>query len=236
MSPSAKAVFENRDDAGRQLAEKLAEYAGQSAVVLAIPNGGVPVALGIALALEAELDLVISRKLPLPLLPEGGFGAVTDGGTIILDEAMVKQAGLNQSQIDHQVGQVRAGILKRSLLYQREKRPVSVTGRTVIIVDDGLAAGYTMKAAVVSVRHRRPGQVIVAVPVGPEPVIKEMAAVADRVITCAVGDTASFFVADYYRYWRDVSDDEVLRCLREYQVQHSRQGAKRPPEIRRKPF
>ena len=86
-------VFENRYDAGRKLAEKLTEYSKNSAVVLAIPNGGVAVALGVALAVGADFDLVISRKLPLPLSPEGGFGSVTDDGTIILDEAMIKHAG-----------------------------------------------------------------------------------------------------------------------------------------------
>src|SRR4030043_249923 len=116
-------VFENRYDAGRKLAEKLTEYADKSVVVLGIPNGGVTVALGVALALNADFDLVISRKIPLPLSPEGGFGSVTDDGTIILDEVMVKKAGLNQQQIDYQVSQVRAGIRHRSLLYRHQDRP-----------------------------------------------------------------------------------------------------------------
>jgi predicted phosphoribosyltransferase len=236
MPLSPKAIFDNREDAGRQLAARLAEYAGQSAVVLAIPNGGVPVASGVAKALGADLDLVVSRKLHLPLLPEGGFGAVTDDGTIILDDAMVRQAGLTPPQIDTQVGQARSSILKRSLLYHREKRPVSVSGRTVIIVDDGLAAGYTMKAAVMSVRQRRPQQVVVAVPVGPEPVVRELEAAADKVVTCAVGELRGFFVEDYYRHWRDVSDDEVIKCLRECQMPTRPAPRVRPPETRRRSF
>ena len=92
---AAEPIFENRYDAGRQLGEKLADYAGKPVVVMAIPNGGVAVALGVALALGADLDLVISRKIPLPLSPEGGFGAVTDDGTMLLSEEMVKNAGLN---------------------------------------------------------------------------------------------------------------------------------------------
>jgi predicted phosphoribosyltransferase len=235
MALSSKAVFEDRYDAGRRLAEKLAEYAGQSAVVLAIPNGGVPVALGIALALEADLDLVISRKVSLPLLPEGGCGAVTDDGTLILDGAVVRKVGLTQPQIDRQVSQARSSILKRSLLYHREKRPIPIGGRVVVIADDGLAAGYTMKAAVVSVRQRHPKQVIVAAPVGPEPVVKEMETVADKVVTCAVGDIGGFFVADYYRNWQDISDEEVLRCLREC-PQRRPVPRLRPPEVRRRLF
>jgi len=89
-SPRGASIFESRYDAGRQLAEKLGEYKGQSVVVLAIPNGGLPVALQVALALEADLDVVISRKLPIPLRPEGGFGAIADDGAVILNEAVVK--------------------------------------------------------------------------------------------------------------------------------------------------
>ena len=107
-------VFENRYDAGRKLAEKLSEYAGKGAVVMGIPNGGVAVALGVALGLNADLDLVISRKIPLPLSPEGGFGSVTDDGTSIFDEDIVKKAGLSQTQINYQVNQVRSDIRHRS--------------------------------------------------------------------------------------------------------------------------
>jgi predicted phosphoribosyltransferase len=96
-------VFENRYDAGKRLAEKLWEYAGKSVVVLGIPNGGVAVGLNVALALKAELDIVVSRKLPLPLSPEGGFGSITDDGTMILNQALVKKLGLTREQIDAQV-------------------------------------------------------------------------------------------------------------------------------------
>ena len=134
-------ILENRYEAGRQRAEKLAEYANQAVVVLGIPNGGVAVALGTALALGADFDLVISRKIPLPLSPEGGFGSVTDDGTIILNDEAVKQAGLSQRQINYQVSQVRAAIRDRKLLYHRDRPPLAISGRTVIIVDDGLASG-----------------------------------------------------------------------------------------------
>jgi predicted phosphoribosyltransferase len=216
---AAEPVFENRYDAGRKLAEKLSEYAGQS-VVLGIPNGGVAVALSVALALGADLDLVISRKIPLPLSPEGGFGSVTDDGTIILNDEVVKQAGLSQQQINYQVSQVRVDIRDRSLLYHRDRPPVAVSGRTVIIVDDGLASGYTMRAAVESVRHRKPNRIIAAVPVGPESVVKELEKVADKVVTCAVGSMPRFYVADFYRYWHDISDSEVLHCLKEWRMRH----------------
>ena len=211
-------IFENRYDAGQKLAERLFEYAGKSVIVLGIPNGGVAVALSVALALGADLDLVISRKIPLPLSPEGGFGSVTDDGTMILNEEVVKQAGLSQQQINYQVGQVRSDIRNRSLLYHGERPPLSVTGRTVIVVDDGLASGYTMKAAIESLRHRKPEKIIAAVPVGPEHVVEEIRKVADRVVTCAVGTEPRFYVSDYYRYWHDITDGEVLHCLKEWRM------------------
>jgi putative phosphoribosyl transferase len=215
---AAEPIFENRYDAGRQLAEKLAEYASQSVVVLGIPNGGIAVALSVALALGADLDIVVSRKIPLPLSPEGGFGSVTDDGTTILNEEVVNKAGLSQQQITYQVSQVRASIRDRSLLYYRDRPPVAVGGRTVIVVDDGLASGYTMRAAVESVRHRNPEKIVVAVPVGPEHVVKELEKVADKVVTCAVGSMPRFYLSDFYRYWHEISDSEVLHCLKEWRM------------------
>jgi putative phosphoribosyl transferase len=215
---TAEPIFENRYDAGRKLAEKLAEYANKSVIVLGIPNGGVAVALSVALLLNADLDLVISRKIPLPLSPEGGFGSVTDDGTTILNEEAVKKAGLSQQQINYQVGQVRSDIRSRSLLYHGDRPPLTISGRTVIVVDDGLASGYTMRAAVESLRHRKPEKIIAAVPVGPEHVVKEIQEIADRVVTCAIGTSRSFYVSDYYRYWHEITDGEVLHCLKEWRM------------------
>lgn len=224
-----EAIFESRYDAGRQLAAKLTEYKNKSTVVLAIPNGGVSVALGVALALEADLDLVISRKIPLPLSPEGGFGAVTDDGTIMLNEEVVKKAGLSPQQINYQVSQVRAEIRQRSLLYHKDKPPSVLTDKTVIIIDDGLASGYTMMAAVESVRNRRPKEIVVAIPVGPAAVVEQLKKVADKVITCAVGLMPKFYISDFYRYWHELSNDEVIQCLKEWRVRRFQSNIK-PPE------
>ena len=229
---SLQPVFENRFDAGHQLAEKMSEFAGQNAVVLAIPNGGVAVALGVALAIGADFDLVISRKIPLPQSPEGGFGSITDDGTIILDEVMVKHARLTKEQIDFQVNQVRASVKQRSLLYHKDRRPLSLANRTVVIVDDGFASGYTMKAAIASVRKRKPSRVIAAVPVGPVKVVNEMKRIADRVVTCVVGNGTQFYVSDYYRTWYDTTDNEVLTCLKEFNI---RKGGGRIRIPRKKP-
>ncbi len=215
-SARAQAIFENRYDAGRQLAAPLREFKGQPVVVLAIPNGGVPIGLEVALALEANLDLVISRKIPLPLKPEAGFGAVTDDGTVMLNEELVKEAGLSEVQISYQVNRVRAEIRQRSLLYRKD-RPLSVlSDKTVLITDDGLASGYTMKAAVTSVRRRRPKEIIAVVPVASATALAQVEKIADRVITLVIGSMPKFYVADFYRYWYDVSDSEVVQCLKEW--------------------
>ncbi len=222
-----KPVFENRYDAGQQLAAKLTDYKNQSVVVLTIPNGGVAVALRVAIALEAEFDLIISRKIPLPLSPEGGCGAITDDGTIILNEEAVKKNGLSPEQIDSQVNQVRASIRQRSLLYHKDRPPSGVRGKTVILVDDGLASGFTMMAAVASVRRRRPREIVVAVPVASATALQQLEKAADKIITCTVSSTPKFYLSDFYQYWHDPGDDEVFRYLEEYRTQRLRSNFER---------
>ena len=211
-------IFENRSDAGRQLAAKLSEYNGQSVVVLAIPNGGVPVALEVASALKADLDLVICRKIPLPLTPEAGFGACADDGTIVLNEEIAKRVGLSRQQIEYEASKVRAEIKRRCILYEGDRPLVTVSGRTVIIIDDGLASGITMRAAVESVRHHRPGEIVAAAPCASAPAVKQVEKVADKVVTCTTGFMPRFAVADFYRYWYDLSDDEVIRYLKQWRA------------------
>jgi putative phosphoribosyl transferase len=215
---SISPVFDSRSDAGRKLAEKMGEFMGKNAIVLGIPNGGAAVALGVAMAIGADFDLVISRKLPLPMSPEGGFGSITDDGTIILDEIIIKHLGLTKPQMASQINKVRANIKKRSLLYHDGRPPVSLEGRTVVIVDDGLASGYTMKAAIVSIRKNKPAKIIAAVPVGPEHVISEIKKLADKVVACVIGQDKEIYVSDYYRNWYEVSDSEVLACLKEFNI------------------
>ncbi len=220
--PGQQDVFENRRDAGMQLAAKLLEYEGQDTVVLAIPNGGVPVGLEVATVLKASFDMVIARKIPMPLNPEAGFGAVADDGTIILNDELVKRLGLSAQQISFQVGEVRARISQRSLLYHGERPLTSVTGKTVLIVDDGLASGFTMMAAAESVRRRRPREIVVAVPAASANAVSQVEEIADRVVICVTAFTPRFAVADFYRYWYDLSDDEVVQQIREWRSRRFR--------------
>ena len=215
-----QAIFENRQDAGRQLATKLGKYTNQPVVVLAIPNGGIPIALEVAGALKADLDLIICRKLPIPLNPEAGFGAIADDGTIILNEELVNRIGLSRQQIEHEASKVRAEIKKRSLLYKGDRPLVRVSGKTVITIYDGLASGYTMMAAVESVRHRRPKKIVAAVPCASALAVKQLEKLADKVVTCATGSMPKFTVADFYRHWYDLSENEVIRYLNQWRMRH----------------
>ena len=187
--------------------------------MLAIPNGGVPVALEVAGALKADLDLVISRKIPVPLNPEAGFGAIADDGTIFLNEEAVRRIGLSRQQIEYEASKVRAEIKRRSLLYRGDRPLVRVNSRTVIIIDDGLASGFTMMAAVESVRHRRPKEIVVAVPCASAVAVKQLEKVAGKVVTCVTSFVPRFAVADFYRRWYDLSDNEVIRYLGEWRKQ-----------------
>ena len=228
--PRESPIFENLYDAGRQLADKLTEYKGQPLVVLAIPNGGLPVALQVALALEAELDVVISRKLPIPLRPEGGFGAIADDGAVILNEAVVKELSLTDEQMNYQVNKVRVDIRQRSLLYRGNRSLSVVSGKTVIIVDDGLASGYTMMAAVESVRRRRPSRIVAAVPAASAMAVKQVEKIADRVVTCTTGFMPEFYVSDFYQYWHVLSENEGLKCLKEWRMRRFEPDTKAPVE------
>ena len=226
-------LFENRYDAGHKLAEKLVGYTGKLTVVLGIPNGGVAVALGVALALGAELDLIISRKIPLPQSPEGGFGSITDDGTIILNEELVKKTGLTRRQIDEQINKVKSNIEHRSSIYYDGRPPVVVAGRTIIIVDDGLASGYTMRAAIASLRKHKPREIIAAAPVGSAQAVRDVQKVADKVVIYAVGTQSAFYVADYYQQWYDISDNEVLSCLKEWEIRRNGGRIQLPERKRR---
>jgi len=214
--PGTRPLFENRYDAGKKLSEHMAEFKNRPAVVLAIPNGGIPVAHYVALELGAAMDIIISRKIPIPLAPEGGFGAVTDDGTVILNHDVLKRINLNDAQINYQVNQVRNDIQQRSLIY-RSSRPVSVlTGKIAVLVDDGLASGYTMLAAIESVRRKKPGMVVVAVPVASAMAVKTVEKTADRIVSVVTDYSPRFYVSDYYRYWNVLSDREGLACYQEW--------------------
>ena len=185
-------------------------------------------ALQVALALNADLDLIISRKIPIPLRPEGGFGAVADDGTTIINQEVLKKINLNEKQVNYQVSKVRNDIQQRSLLY-RGSRPISiVSDKTAIVIDDGLASGYTMMAAIESVRRRQPKQVIAAVPAASATAVRQVEKIADRVVTVVTAFAPKFYVSDFYRYWNVLSDEEGLECFQEWQRRRYQASIKPP--------
>ena len=219
--PTVSPLFENRYDAGRQLAPRLAGYKNEPLIVLAIPNGGVPVAVPVALELGAELDLVVARKLPIPLLPEGGFGAVADDGAAIFNHEVLKKFPMTEHQINYEMNKVRAAIQQRSLLYRGTRPLPGVAGKTAIIVDDGLASGYTMMAAIESVRRRGPRRIVVAVPVASAAAVKEVEKLAVTVITINTAYVPKFYVSDFYKYWDVLTDEQGVKCFKDWQARRS---------------
>lgn len=209
-------MFRDRKDAGCRLAERLLEYAGKDAVVLAIPRGGVPVGLEIARRIGADMDVIIPRKIPIPWNPEAGLGAVTADGTIVLNQSMIKNLRLRTGEIERTAEEVRQEIIRRTETYHPAGTETpDVTGRPVILVDDGLASGYTMLAAIESLKKHSPSSIVVAVPVASSGAARLISPKVDKLVVLVVSERLPFAVADYYMEWRDLSDDEVIECLNE---------------------
>lgn len=206
-------MFENRLDAGNQLSKELLRFKGEQVVVLAIPRGGVPVAFPIATSLGAPLDVISPRKIPIPDNPEAGFGAVTEDGTIVLNDLLVAEIGLTPEQIDIEAEKVRREVERRIKKYRGGRSPPDLQGKTVIIVDDGLASGYTMLAAVESVKTHRPKRIIVAIPVAPVRSINLVEPYVDEVVALIKSRAWAFAVASHYWSFPDLSDEEVLEYL-----------------------
>jgi putative phosphoribosyl transferase len=206
-------LFRDRSDAGRILAERLLGYQCLDSVVLAIPRGGVPVGFEIAQKLNALFDVIIPRKIPIPWNPEAGFGAITDDGTTVLNEAMVRSLGLREDEIRVAVDVVREEIMRRKAAYRDDLPEPKLTGRAVILVDDGLASGYTMLAAIQSIRKQRPSSVVVAVPVASSAAARMIAGEVDRLVAMIISERLPFAVASFYAQWRDVTDEEIRDYL-----------------------
>ncbi len=210
-------VFTDRLGAGRQLAEELLRrgYSGENTVVLAIPCGGVPVAYSVAKALRAPLDLIIPRKIPIPSNPEAGFGAVTADGTVILNQPLVAQLSLPPEEIAALAQRVLGEVQRRGQEYRGNRPPPELKGKTVILIDDGLASGFTMIAAVRAARRQEPTKVIVAVPVSPASSVRRVEPLVDELVCLITRETRSFAVASFYQHFPDLTDDEVKTYLQD---------------------
>jgi putative phosphoribosyl transferase len=208
-------MFKDRHDAGKRLADKLSSLRGDKAVVLAVPRGGVPVGYEIANRIDALFDLIIPRKLPIPWNPEAGFGAVTPDGTMVLNEELLPYIQLKPEEISTIKDRVLEEVRRRIKTYRGNRPLPDIKGKTVIVVDDGLASGYTMIAAIRALKKYGTKKVIVAVPVSPSSAIEKVRRESVDVVCLHEQPEGPFAVASYYDDFSDLSDEEVISLLEE---------------------
>lgn len=206
------ALFTDRADAGRQLADALRARHLTDPLVLAIPRGGLPVAEPVARALSGDLDIVSARKVGAPDQPELAIGAVTADGGLFLDQALADEIGVTPAWLTEAIARERDEAKRRMQRFRGDAPPVAIAGRTVLIVDDGLATGATMQAAVRAVRRQQPARLIVAVPVGSRQAIEALAREADEVV-CPIVPEPFWAVGYHYRDFPPVADDAVTAIL-----------------------
>jgi putative phosphoribosyl transferase len=212
-------VFLDRAHAGRLLAERLRAYRGQRVRLFAIPAGGVPVAAEIAPALAVPLDLVIVRKIQLPYTTEAGFGALNPAGEAIFNEELLQRINLSKEDIAAQTEKAAASMRVREERLRDGQPYPQLAGDTIIVVDDGLASGYTMRAAVHFLKRQGAGRIIAAVPTGSERTVQDLLPIVDELLCLNVRSGWSFAVAAAYQNWYDLDEKEVLEILASLQPQ-----------------
>ncbi len=206
-------IFSDRREAGRKLARKLRRYRERDdVIVLALPRGGVPVGFEVARALNAPLDVLVVRKLGVPGDEELAMGAIATAGARVLNREVIEALGIDQHLVDAVTAKEEKELLRRERLYRGERAPLDPAGRTVIVVDDGLATGATMRAAVMALRNRHPARIVVAVPVGSREICEAMGIVADEAV-CATMPPCFLGVGSWYSNFSQTSDDEVRALL-----------------------
>lgn len=208
-------IFKNRREAGRQLATALMKrgYKGKNTLVFGIPRGGLVAADEMAKALSAPLDVVIARKLRAPYQPELGIGAVVDGNHIVLNEEVVRSVGAGQDYLNREIAYQKEEVERRLRFYRGERPAPEVAGKTVIIVDDGIATGYTFRASLESFLQRHPARLVAAAPVAAYSSAEMLKAFADEVV-CLQTPVSFYAVGAWYENFDQVSDEEAAAILR----------------------
>jgi putative phosphoribosyl transferase len=205
--------FLDRHEAGRVLAERLQEFAGRpDVIVLGLPRGGVPVAFEVARALGVPFDVFLVRKLGAPGQEELAMGAIASGGVVVINHEVVDGLRIPRQSVEDEIARERMELTRREVLYRGDRAPFDLSGRTVILVDDGLATGSTMRAAVRAVRRRGPGRVVVAVPTAAPSTREEFRTIADECI-CTITPEPFRAVGLWYQNFEQTSDEEVIDLL-----------------------
>ena len=205
-------LFADRAEAGRLLAERLTSLPRERLVVLALPRGGVPVALPVARRLAAPLDIILVRKVGVPAQPELAMGAIGEGDVLVVDQEVVRMAGVSREEFAAVEARERAELERRAAKFRGGRPRVAIEGNRVVVIDDGIATGSTMRAACRVARAGRAEQVVVATPVAPVTTVANLAADADDVVVLSM--PARFAaIGQFYRDFTQTSDDEVLRLL-----------------------
>lgn len=207
-------IFRDRADAGRRLANRLADLAGKDGVVLAIPRGGVVVGAEIARKLGLEIDLIIPRKIGAPQNPELAIGAVTQDGTTIFDRRLIDLLGLSESELEEKISFEIHEIKRRMSLYRGSEETPNYEGRRLIVVDDGIATGYTVLAALRSARNFHPRELILAIPVAPPDTLAMLEKEVDRIV-CLHTPDVFYAVGQFYQHFDQTEDEEVINILKE---------------------
>jgi len=206
-------LFKDRADAGRRLSSRLHQFAGRDGVlVLALPRGGVPVGFEIALALISPLDVLVVRKLGAPGQEELAMGAIASGGIHVINSDIVHALHISRQQVEERVVHEQRELERREHLYRGNRRAPDIHGHTVILVDDGVATGSTMRAAISAVRQQNPELIIVAVPVASNSVCQQLDKEADSVV-CLYTPVDFYAVGQWYRSFTQTSDEEVRELL-----------------------
>jgi putative phosphoribosyl transferase len=219
-------LFENRRDAGQQLAKKLMKYRPQpNLLVLALPRGGVPVAFEVAMALNAPLDIFLVRKLGVPGHEELAMGAIASGGVRVLNQSVIRNLQISQNDIEVVARQEQAELERREHLYRGEHPTSELHGRTIILVDDGLATGATMSAAVTALRQQQPARIVVAIPVAVSETCDAFRDHVDEII-CAVTPEPFYAVGLWYKDFSQTTDEEVRDLLTRANQRAASSGSK----------
>lgn len=205
-------IFEDRRDAGRALTAEIARRKLTAPVILGLPRGGVPVAFEIAAAIDAPLDVIVVRKLGAPFQPELALGAIASGGICVLNDNVLAQTHVEQSVLDNIVAREKQELERREALYRAARPYPELSGKDVVLVDDGMATGATMRAAAEAVRTRNPAQLLIAVPTASARASKLLEEIADDVI-CLQAPSSFFAVGNYYRNFGQTTDEEVRDLL-----------------------